>query len=169
MISTLKNLENEFINKLGDSEIVKNFFTNPYNALYKDENGYFAVILNGKYSDIKRPLGFNLNQLKKLIKESVDVYVEDFSGKINAKEKATLINFLKAEINKSDLQDSEKLEEMVESKLLAFLEKHEVGEQEFKEYLLNKGLKLIKQNNYYFRKKAYEEYAEYKKIEFRYW
>ena len=57
---------------------------------------------------------------------------------------------------------------MVESKLLAFLEKHEVGEQEFKEYVLNKGLKLIKQNNYYFRKKAYEEYAEYKKIEFRY-
>ena len=57
---------------------------------------------------------------------------------------------------------------MVESKLLAFLEKHEVGEQEFKEYLLNKGLKLIKQNNYYFRKKAYDNYALYKKIEFRY-
>ena len=38
-------------------------------AMSKDENGYFAVIKNGKFSDVKRPFGFNPNQMKKIIKE----------------------------------------------------------------------------------------------------
>jgi transcriptional/translational regulatory protein YebC/TACO1 len=37
-----------------------------------------------------------------------------------------------------------------------------------RKYLEEKGITIVKQSGYYFRKKAYQDYAEYKKIEFRY-
>ena len=46
-------------------------------ALFNDENGYYAVIQKGKFSDVKRPFGFNPNQMKKIIKENIDEYLLD--------------------------------------------------------------------------------------------
>ena len=161
-------IEKRHILNLGDSEEIKNYFTNPYNALFEDEKGYFAVILNGKYSDVKRPIGFNLNQLKKLVKEEVDIYCEDYSFKLSEKEKAFALNSLKAELNKNISTNSKELETQLEKSLYEILKKHNITEQDFNAYIESKGLRLVKQGNYYFREKAYKEYAEYKKIEFRY-
>ena len=170
LLETLKSLENELLSIVGESEEFTKFFTNPYNALYKDENGYYAVILNGKYTDILRPFGYNTNQLKKLVKESLDIYVEDFLSKFNSeKEKSSLLNKIKADINKSQTTEADLLEKEMETSLYNFLSQKGVSESTFNDYLENKGLKLVKQGNYYFRKKAYDNYAEYKKIEFRYW
>lgn len=169
LISTLKKLTNDLIDYKGsETEEIKTFFLNPYNALFSDETGYFAVIKNGKFSDVKRPFGFNPNQMKKIIKETFDEYVNDFKNKFKSdKEYNTFVNALKAHVNKSNAQPLD-LEKECTEKLTAVLIANGVSESAITSYLETKGLKLVKQNNYYFRKKAYDEYAEYKKIEFRY-
>lgn len=169
LLESLKKAENEFIQLLGgETEEIKAFFINPYNALFKDENGYFAVIKNGKFSDVKRPFGFNPNQMKKIIKENFDEYVNDFASQFSSeKEKNAFLNNLKAEVNKSTLAPLE-LEALCTEKLNEALIKNGVSQNAITSYLEEKGLSLIKQGNYYFRKKAHNEYAEYKKIEFRY-
>lgn len=169
LLTALTSLENELLSIAGESDEFTKFFTNPYNALYKDEKGYYAVILNGKYTDVQRPFGYNANQLKKLVKESLDAYVEDFSVRFNSeKEKSAFLNKIKAEINKSQTTDVQVLEKEIETSIFNFLSQKGVNEKQFEGYLVNKGLRLVKQGNYYFRKKAQETYAEYKKIEFRY-
>ncbi len=169
LLSILTTLENELLSITGETEEFTKFFTNPYNALYKDEKGYYAVILNGKYTDIQRPFGYNANQLKKLVKEAVDIYVQDFSSRFNSeKEKSAFLNKIKADINKSQAIDAQVLEKEMETLTFNYLSQKGVSEKAFEDYLVNKGLRLVKQGNYYFRKKAQENYAEYKKIEFRY-
>lgn len=170
-IKTLTELENEFIliSGVDKGEKTENYFLNPYNALFKDENGYYAVIEGNKFSDVRRPLSFNPNQMKKIIKETFDEYAEDFKSKCNSeKEMVAFMNTLKSDVNKSDMLDPMKLEETCEEKFFAFIEKKGVTKPSFDAYVEQKGLKILKQGNYYFRKKAYENYAEYKKIEFRY-
>lgn len=168
-LKTLTEYENEFIELLGgETEELKTFFTNPYNALFKDSDGYFAVIFKGKFSDVKRPFGFNPNQMKKIIKENLEVYLADFKGKFKSdKEYNAFSNSLKAEVNKSDLQPIE-LENYCVEKLFEILSKNGLKRPSFDGYLEDKGLTLVKQGNYYFRKQAHFSYAEYKKIEFRY-
>lgn len=169
LIETLKNLENEFVNKFTETNEVKEYFTNPYNVLFKDEKGYYAVILNGKFSDVKRPQHYIANQVKKLVKESLDEYISDYSSYLNnEKEKSTILNNLKAEINKCDKTESSEIEEVLETSLYNYLAKKGVQKADFDSYINDKGLKLIRQGNNYFRKKAYDNYALYKKIEFRY-
>ena len=165
----LTHLTNELIKLIGEeTEEIKAFFTNPYNALFSDESGYYAVIKKGKFSDVKRPFGFNPNQMKKIIKETFDEYSLDFKGKFRSeKEYNAFINGLKAEVNKSNLEPLE-LENYCLEKLIAILTANGVSESAISSYVEQKGLALIKQGNYYFRKKAYDQYAEYKKIEFRY-
>ncbi len=168
LIKTLTDLENELVKIVGETEELKAFLLSPYNALYQDENGYYAVIVNGKFSDVVRPTAFNANQLKKLVKESVDAYFEDFSSKFNSdKEKNTFVNKIKADLNKSQTTDCALLEKEMETLVFGALQGKGVTETAFEEYLENKGYRLIKQGNLY-RKKAYQRYAEYKKIEFRY-
>lgn len=170
LIEKLKALENEFVNNFYETDEVKAYFENPYNALFKDEKGYYAVILNGKFSDVKRPQSFIANQVKKLVKESLDEYVSDYAHHFKGeKEVNSILNSVKAEINKSNQTGHEELEKVLEDAFYAYLSKKGVKREEFDSYLLNKGLKLTRQGNNYFRKKAYEKYAEYKKIEFRYW
>lgn len=169
LIEKLKALENEFVNNFYETDEVKAYFENPYNALFKDEKGYYAVILNGKFSDVKRPQSFIANQVKKLVKESLDEYVSDYAHHFKGeKEVNSILNSVKAEINKSNQTGHEELEKVLEDAFYAHLSKKGVKREEFDSYLLNKGLKLTRQGNNYFRKKAYEKYAEYKKIEFRY-
>ena len=153
LLKTLTEHENDFIDLLGgETEEIKEFFTNPYNALFADENGYFAVIKNGKFSDVKRPFGFNPNQMKKVIKENLELYLQDFKSKFKSeKELNTLSNSLKAEVNKSELAPIE-LEEFCASKLFDALSKYGVTKQAFDAYLEGRGLTLVKQGNYYFRK-----------------
>ena len=168
LLKTLIFLENELLKIVGETEEIKAFFTSPYNALYKDENGYYAVIVNGRFSDVNRPTSFNTNQLKKLVKESVDVYFEDFSSKFqNEKEKNTYINKIKADLNKSEKTECSDLEKEMETLVFNALKGKGVTEKAFENYLEDRGYRLIKQGNL-FRKKAYQRYAEYKKIEFRY-
>ena len=169
LLNLLTRFTNSLIDDIGvETEDIKTFFTNPYNALFEDEGGYYAVIKNGKFSDVKRPFGFNPNQLKKVIKETFDIYANDFRVKFrNDKEYNTFINNLKAEVNKSNLNPLE-LEKACEDKLISQLVSNGVSKDAVVKYLETKGLSLVKQGNYYFRKKAYEEFAEYKKIEFRY-
>ena len=137
--------------------------------MYKDENGYYAVIEGNKYSNVRRPVGFNPNQMKKIVKETFDEYVNDFKNKFtNEKELISFTNALKADVNKADFSNPLAVENSCEEKLFNFLEKKGVTKPSFDSYIEQKGLQLIKQGNFYFRKKAYENYAEYKKIEFRY-
>ncbi|MBR6737066.1 MAG: hypothetical protein IKL82_01715 [Clostridia bacterium] len=170
LISVLVKAENDFLDLIGgETEEVINYFTNPYNALFKDENGYFAVIKNGKFTDVKRPFSFNPNQMKKIIKEAFDEYANDFSSKFaSEKEKNSFLNSLKADVNKSSEQNATVLEKECLLKFKEVLSKNGVSEKQIDVYVENKGLSLIKVNNFYYRKKAYEEYGEYKKIEFRY-
>lgn len=169
LLEILTLLTNDLIEYVGEeTDEIKAFFSNPYNALFKDENGYYAVIKKGKFSDVKRPFGFNPNQMKKIIKETFDEYALDFKGKFRSdKEYNTFINGLKAEVNKSNANPLD-LEKYCLEKLTAVLTANGVSESTIISYVQEKGLSLIKQGNYYFRKKAYDEYAEYKKIEFRY-
>ncbi len=169
LTSLLTELTNDLVDFVGsETEDIKTFFTNPYNAIFKDENGYFAVIKNGKFSDVKRPFGFNPNQIKKIIKDTFDEYANDFKGKFSSdKEYNTFINTLKAQVNKSTLLPLDLEKECVE-KLINTLKSNGVKESTVLSYIEEKGLSLVKQGNYYFRKKAYDEFAEYKKIEFRY-
>ncbi len=169
LLEILTSLTNDLIEYVGEeTDEIKAFFTNPYNALFKDENGYFAVIKKGKFSDVKRPFGFNPNQMKKIIKETFDEYALNFKGKFRSdKEYNTFVNGLKAEVNKSNANPLD-LEKYCLEKLTAVLTANGVSESTIISYVQEKGLSLIKQGNYYFRKKAYDEYAEYKKIEFRY-
>ena len=165
----LNELENEFVNKFYETDEVKEFFTNPYNALFKDEKGYYAVILNGKFSDVKRPQSFIANQVKKLVKESLDEYVADYSYEFSGdKERNALLNSVKAEINKCNKTEASDIEKVLEDAFYSYLSKKGVKREDFDKYLEEKGLRLAKQGNNYFRKKAYDKYAEYKKIEFRY-
>ena len=168
LVKCLITLENELVKLVGETEEITAFLTNPYNALFKDDNGYYAVIVNGRFSDVNRPASFNYNQLKKLVKEAVDVYLEDFSSKFHReKEKNTYINKIKADLNKSQSNECAELEKEMETLVFSVLKDKGVTEKAFEEYLEEKGYRLIKQGNL-FRKKAYQRYAEYKKIEFRY-
>lgn len=169
LLQILTALTNDLIEYIGEeTEEIKTFFTNPYNALFKDDDGYFAVIKKGKFSDVKRPFGFNPNQMKKVIKETFDEYAQDFKGKFRSdKEYNTFINNLKAEVNKSEAQPLD-IEKACLDKLTSILKANGVSESAINSYLEGKGLSLVKQGNYYFRKKAHDEFAEYKKIEFRY-
>ncbi len=169
LLQILTALTNNLIEYIGEeTEEIKTFFTNPYNALFKDDDGYFAVIKKGKFSDVKRPFGFNPNQMKKVIKETFDEYAQDFKGKFRSdKEYNTFINNLKAEVNKSEAQPLD-IEKACLDKLTSILKANGVSESAINSYLEGKGLSLVKQGNYYFRKKAHDEFAEYKKIEFRY-
>lgn len=162
--------ENAVIDMLegDDAEEAEKFFLNPYHGLFKDETGYFAVVENGKFSDVKRPLGFNANQMRKVIKETFDEYLEDFKERFSGKEVNAFINSVKADLNKSEERDPIKLEEFMIEKLAAGLKKKGVSIDAFTAYLNSKGLRFIKQGNFYYYKGAYEKYAEYKKIEFRY-
>ncbi len=169
LIELLSELENEFVNAFLETEEAQKFFTNPYNALFKDEKGYYAVILNGRFSDVKRPQGFLLNQVKKLVKESLDEYMDDYYSSFNSdKERIAVSNAIKAEINKCAKTEASELEAVLENALYNQLSKKGVKKQVFDKYLEEKGLRLVKQGNNYFRKKAFESYALYKKIEFRY-
>ncbi len=169
LLKVLVDAENEFIELIGgETEEIKAFFTNPYNALFLDEEGYFAVIKNGRYSDVKRPFGFNPNQMKKIIKENLEEYLVDFKSKFKSeKELHAFSNSVKAFVNKAEGNPCE-IESECNLKLKEILVKNGVSESAFNSYLEEKGISIIKQGNYYFRKKAYEEYAKYKKIEFRY-
>jgi hypothetical protein len=169
LVELLNSLENELINITTETEELKEFFTNPYNALFKDENGYYAILLNGKFSDVKVPQGFNANQVRKLVKESADSYAEAFSSNFNNdKEKNTFLNNIKATINKLDSKEPLEYESACEKYLFEFLSKKGVSEETFNEVLEELGLRLVKQGNLYFRKTEYETYSEYKKIKFRY-
>ena len=169
LVETLTKLTNDLIEYVGEeTEEIKTFFTNPYNALFSGENGYFAAIKKGKFSDVKRPFGFNPNQMKKIVKETFDEYALDFKAKFRSdKEYNTFINGLKAEVNKSDLQPLE-LEAACLEKFTSIMVANGVSQTAITSYVEDKGLSLVKQGNYYYRKKAYDEFAEYKKIEFRY-
>ncbi|MBO5713171.1 MAG: hypothetical protein J6R88_03125 [Clostridia bacterium] len=170
LITILTELENEFIDLFAiPNDEAEEYFLNPYNALFKDENGYYAVIEGNKYSNVRRPIGYNFNQMRKVVKEVFDAYAEDFKPKFNSeKELIAFMNGFKAEINKADFKDPISVMAEFENKFFMQLEKKGVTKPNFDEYVNKKGLQIIKQGNFYFHKKAYENYAEYKKIEFRY-
>ena len=151
-----------------DEEDAEKFFLNPYHGLFKDETGYYAVVENGRFSDVKRPVGFNANQMRKVIKETFDAYFEDFKGRFSPKEANAFINSVKAELNKSEERDALNLEKFMLNKLFDGLKRKGVTQDSFDAYLDSKGLRLVKQGNFYYYKGAYEKYGEYKKIEFRY-
>ena len=168
LLEFLTKKQNEF-DALVNNENLISFYENPYNALFKDENGYYAVIKDGKYSDIRRPLSYNLNQLKKVVKETINAYTEDYATSFaSEKERSAFINSFNATMNKANGTSLEEVQTLGENALYEFLSKKGVSKQDFETYLENKGLRLIKQGNYYFNKKPYLEYGEYKKIEFRY-
>ncbi len=168
LLEFLTKKQNEF-DALVNNENLVSFYENPYNALFKDENGYYAVIKDGKYSDVRRPLSYNLNQLKKIVKETISAYTEDYSASFaSEKERSAFINAFNATMNKASGTSLEEVQTLGENTLYEFLSKKGVSKQEYEKYLEGKGLRLIKQGNYYFNKKPYLEYGEYKKIEFRY-
>ena len=169
LTQALVKAENEFIElNGGEDEKVKEFFTNPYNALFSDETGYYAVIQKGKFSDIKRPFGFNPNQMKKIIKENIDEYLLDNKDSFkNDKEYNAFVNSIKAHVNKSEVQPLD-LEKECNDMIKDVLVKNGVKESAVQSYFEEKGLLLVRQGNFYFRKKAHDEYAKYKQIEFRY-
>ena len=170
LLKVLNSLINEFVLMAGETDEVKSYFASPYNCLYKDDNGYFAVILNGKYSDVKRPQGLIQNQLKKSFKENMDEYTQDFLNKVmTEKERNAFLNNVKASINKFDNNTSfEEMQKATEDLLYNAISKKGVAREDFEEYLVEKGIRIVKQGNYYYRIKDYNAYDEYKKIEFRY-
>ena len=78
------------------------------------------------------------------------------------------IEQIKADLNKSQTTECADLEKEMENLVFSALQGKGVTEKAFEDYLEEKGYRLIKHGNL-FRKKAYQRYAEYKKIEFRYW
>ena len=171
LLTALTELVSEFLtlSNIDKGEETEQYLLNPYNALFKDENGYYAVIEGNKYSNVRRPIGYNFNQMRKVIKEVFDAYAEDFKSKFNSeKELVSFMNGFKAEINKADFKDPIATMKEFEEKFFACLEKKGVSKANADSYVQQKGLEIIKQGNFYFHKKAYENYAEYKKIEFRY-
>ncbi len=168
LLDFLTKKQNEFDSLINSDNLVT-FYENPYNALFKDEKGYYAVIKDGKYSDVRRPFSYNLNQLKKVVKETVNAYTEDFSSSFaSEKERSAFINSFNAKMNKANGNSLEEVQTLGEQALYEFLSKKGVSKDSYEQYLEEKGLRLIKQGNYYFNKKPYLEYGEYKKIEFRY-
>lgn len=168
LLDFLTKKQNEFDSLINSDNLVA-FYENPYNALFKDDNGYYAVIKDGKYSDVRRPFSYNLNQLKKVVKETVNAYTEDFSSSFaSEKERSAFINSFNAKMNKANGNSLEEVQTLGEQALYEFLSKKGVSKDSYEQYLEEKGLRLIKQGNYYFNKKPYLEYGEYKKIEFRY-
>lgn len=170
LVELLNSLINEFAQIVGESEEFLSFFKSSYNVLYKDENGYFAVILNGKYSDVKRPQGLLHNQLRKVLKEIMDEYTAEFVGKVmTEKERNAFLNSVKANINKFDANmQCDQMQKLVEDMLYDSVKNKGVKRKDFEEYLEEKGIRLIKQGNFYYKTKDYNAYGEYKKIEFRY-
>ena len=169
IVEFYKESVNGLINLVGETEETIKFFTNPYNALFSDNEGAYAVIINGKFTDIKKPIGYIENQLKKVLKEIFEEYGNDYKVKFNSeKEYNQFMNSLKAYVNKQDVKNSLATQDYLEVQLFGILNENGVGKEEFLSYLEDKGLRLIKQGNFYFHKKPYENYGEYKKIEFRY-
>ena len=170
IIDFYKESVSGLVDLIGEKEETETFFKNPYNCLFKDEKGYYAVIFKGKYSDVKKPLGYPQNQLKKIIKEIFEEYATDFKHKFSSdKEFNSFINSLKAYVNKADLSKPLELQDYLEVQLYGVLGEHGERKEDFINYLDKKGLRLILQGNFYYHKKPYETYGEYKKIEFRYW
>ncbi len=169
IVEFYKESVNGLINLVGETEETIKFFTNPYNALFSDNEGAYAVIINGKFTDIKKPIGYIENQLKKVLKEIFEEYGNDYKVKFNSeKEYNQFMNSLKAYVNKQDVKNSLATQDYLEVQLFGILNENGVEKEEFLSYLEDKGLRLIKQGNFYFHKKSYENYGEYKKIEFRY-
>jgi hypothetical protein len=103
------------------------------------------------------------------MKEIFEEYGNDYKGKFSSeKEFNQFMNSLKAYVNKQDVKNSLATQDYLEVQLFGILNENGVGKEEFLTYLEDKGLRLIKQGNFYFHKKSYENYGEYKKIEFRY-
>lgn len=160
---------NGLINLIGETDKTKEFFLNPYNCIFKDEKGYYAVIYKGKYTDVKRPMAYPENQLKKVLKEIFEIYAEDYKSSFsNEKERNVFMNSLKAYVNKSDVTKALETQDYLEVQLFGILNEHGVSKDDFIKYLDQKGLRIIKVGNAYYHKKPYEEFGEYKKIEFRY-
>ncbi len=160
---------NGLINLIGENEKTSEFFLNPYNCIFKDEKGYYAVIYKGKYTDVKRPIAYPENQLKKVLKEIFETYAEDYKSSFsNEKERNVFMNSLKAYVNKSNVTQAIETQDYLEVQLFGILNEHGVSKDSFIKYLDQKGLRIIKVGNAYYHKKPYDEYGEYKKIEFRY-
>ena len=160
---------NGLINLIGETDKTKEFFLNPYNCIFKDEKGYYAVIYKGKYTDVKRPMAYPENQLKKVLKEIFEIYAEDYKSSFsNEKERNVFMNSLKAYVNKSDVTKALETQDYLEVQLFGILNEHGVSKDDFIKYLDQKGLRIIKVGNAYYHKKPYEEFGEYKKIVFRY-
>ena len=160
---------NGLINLIGETDKTKEFFLNPYNCIFKDEKGYYAVIYKGKYTDVKRPMAYPENQLKKVLKEIFEIYAEDYKSSFsNEKERNVFMNSLKAYVNKSDVTKALETQDYLEVQLFGILNEHGVSKDDFIKYLDQKGLRIIKVGNAYYHRKPYEEFGEYKKIEFRY-
>lgn len=168
-IAVLKKKVLELYNKSNVGEgTFTDYFTSPYHALYHDDEGYYAVIIGNKFSNIPRPQAYLPNQCKKFVKESMDLYVEEFKDSLrNEKEISTFLNQIKSYINKSE-EGVEELQITCEKKLFEFLKAHGVKEARFNAVVENLKLHLFMQGKFYFRKGVYEEYQEYKKVEFRY-
>ncbi len=160
---------NGLINLIGETDKTKEFFVNPYNCIFKDEKGYYAVIYKGKFTDIKRPIAYPENQLKKVLKEIFEVYAEDYKSSFSSEKECNIfMNSLKAYVNKSEVTKALETQDYLEVQLFGILNEHGVLKDDFVKYLEQKGLRIIKVGNAYYHKKPYEEYGEYKKIEFRY-
>ena len=109
------------------------------------------------------------NQLKKVLKEIFEIYAEDYKSSFsNEKERNVFMNSLKAYVNKSDVTKALETQDYLEVQLFGILNEHGVSKDDFIKYLDQKGLRIIKVGNAYYHKKPYEEFGEYKKIEFRY-
>ncbi len=169
LIDFFKDCVNGLLNLVGETDLTSQFFLNPYNAIFKDEKGYYAVILKGKYTDVKRPVAYPENQLKKVLKEIFEAYAEDYKSSFSSeKECNVFMNSLKAYVNKSNVSDALATQDYLEVQLFGILNEHGVSKENFIKYLDQKGLRIIKVGNVYYHKKPYDEYGEYKKIEFRY-
>lgn len=163
---TAEFLEIEGINDWENSE---KFFLIPYNALFEDEKGFFAVVEKNAFSDVPKPQPINGNQVKKIIKETMETYVNELSEIITSeKERNNLINNLKGYINKYSSKDAFKLQIDCENKLYDAIKKKGLDRNEYNEYLNNRGLRIIRQGNIYYREIEYKMYGKFKKIEFRY-
>ena len=106
--------------------------------------------------------------MKKIIKENIDEYLLDNKSSFkNDKEYNAFINSIKAHVNKAESNPLD-LEKECNDLIKGALVKNGMQESVVDNYFEEKGLLLVKQGNFYFRKKAYDEYAKYKLIEFRY-
>ncbi len=169
VVEMFKESLNGLLNLVGETDKTAEFFLNPYNAIFKDEKGYYAVIYKGKFTDVKKPNVYPENQLKKVLKEIFESYAEDYKTSFSSeKERNVFMNSLKAYVNKSSVEKALETQDYLEVQFFGLLNEHGVSKEDFIKYLESKGLRVIKVGNVYYHKKQYDAYGEYKKIEFRY-